>query len=313
MKISDSKVKIPILLIGILLILSACSGYRNLNVSEDGNTRMLLTDEGSEIEVPNHPERVVLIRAVDIGNSMLLDANVVGVSDIAKDSYIEEEVEARGITMIEHGDLEAIEALDPDLIVTYKHDIHYLDYRDIATTIEINSAPPLFMTPYRARQYLDHMYYISIILNQEETGREFSEGLLNDHLVMRRELNFDATDYSAIVISSVDEKYYVHAEYNGYGTEAVYDIFDFEISSSVRSLVNSPQEFEDDLTPYRELEFDYAFVFLEEDDYDTAQIAEDLNIDEEFLIVEAVEPFRLNDLMSVRMQVDTLLEALNNK
>lgn len=312
MIISNNKIKFSILLIGILLILSACTGYRNLNVSEDGNTRMLLTDEGSEIEIPNHPERVVLIRAVDIGNSLLLDANVVGVSDIARDSYIEDEIEARGITMIEHGDLETIESLDPDLIVTYKHDIHYLDYREITSTIEINSTPPLFMTPYRARQYLDHMYYISVILNQEETGREFSEGLLNDHLVIRRELNFDASEYSAIVISAVDDKYYVHAEYNGYGTEAIYDIFDFDMSGSVRSLVNNPQEFEDDLTPYRELEFDYAFVFLEEDTFDTAQMAEDLGIDEEFLIVDAVEPFRLNDLMSVRMQAETLLEILNN-
>lgn len=312
MIISNNKIKFSILLIGILLILSACTGYRNLNVSEDGNTRMLLTDEGSEIEIPNHPERVVLIRAVDIGNSLLLDANVVGVSDIARDSYIEDEIEARDITMIEHGDLETIESLDPDLIVTYKHDIHYLDYREITSTIEINSTPPLFMTPYRARQYLDHMYYISVILNQEETGREFSEGLLNDHLVIRRELNFDASEYSAIVISAVDDKYYVHAEYNAYGTEAIYDIFDFDMSGSVRSLVNNPQEFEDDLTPYRELEFDYAFVFLEEDTFDTAQMAEDLGIDEEFLIVDAVEPFRLNDLMSVRMQAETLLEILNN-
>lgn len=311
MILTSKKIKFSILLIGVLLILTACTGYRNLNVAEDGSTRMLLTDEGSEIEVPNHPERVVLIRAVDIGNSLLLDANVVGVSNIVKDSYIEEMVASRGITLIESGDLETIESLNPDLIVTYKHDIHYLDYRDIATTIEINSTPPLFMTPYRARQYLDHMYYISVILNQEESGRDFSEGLLNDHLVMRRDLNFDASEYSAIVISAVDDKYYVHAEYNGYGTEAVYDIFDFEMSSSVRSFVNNPQEFEDDLTPYRELEFDYAFVFLESEDYDTAEMAEALGIDESFLIVDAVEAFRLNDLISVRMQVETLLEALN--
>lgn len=313
MKIFNHKIKLIVMLMGMLLILSACSGYRNLNVSEDGDTRMLLTDDAREVEVPTVPERVVLIRAVDIGNSLLLDANVVGVSDVVEGSFIEEEVIDSGITLIEHGDLETIESLDPDLIVTYKHDTYYSNYEDIATTIEINATPPLFMTPYRARQYLDHMYYISVILNHEEEGREYAEGLLNDHTVIRRDLNFDASAHSAIVISEADDMYYAHAEYNGYGTEVVYDILGFEITRDVRSLVNNPQEFESDLTPYRDYEFDYAFVFVEGDDYDEAEMAEQLDIDESKLIVGSTEEFRLNDLISIRHQADYLIDALNNK
>lgn len=272
---------------------------------------MLLTDEGSEVEVPNHPERVVLIRSVDIGNSLLLDANVVGVSDVVKGSFIEDDVRDAGITMIEHGDLEAIEALNPDLIVTYKHDLHYYDYQDIATTIEINATPPLFMTPYRSRQYLDHMYYISIILNDEENGRAHAEGLLNDHTIIRRDLTFDASPYSAIVLSESDGKYYAHGEYYGYGTEVVYDILGFQMTSDIRKLVNNAQEFESDLTPYGSYDFDYAFVFIEDEDFDKEQMAEDLGIDVEHLIVDSVKEFRLNDLISVRHQADALIEALN--
>lgn len=307
----NNKIKISVLLIGVLLILSACTGYRNLNVSEDGETRMLLTDEGGEIEVPNHPERVVLLRSVDIGNSLLLESNVVGVSDVVEGSFIESQVKDAGIELIEHGDLDAIESLDPDLIVTYKHDEYLFDYEDITTTVAVNSSPPIFMTPYRARQYLDHMYYISVILNQQELGDDFTEGLLNDHTVYRRQLPFDASTETAIVISELDGKYYAHAEFNGYGTEAVYDIFGFEMSSDVNTLVNNPQEFEADLTPYKSFEFDYAFVFVQDDDYDTSEMAATLGIEEDKLYVDSVREFRLNDLISVREQADILLEWLN--
>ncbi|MHC0551969.1 hypothetical protein [Salinicoccus sp. CNSTN-B1] len=50
------KMKTRLLLIVTMLLVSACSGFRETGVSEDGATRQIVTEHTEEIEVPANPE-----------------------------------------------------------------------------------------------------------------------------------------------------------------------------------------------------------------------------------------------------------------
>ena len=79
--------KIKGLLIMVLaLVLTGCSNFREVSVSEDGGDRRIKIDNTGEVEIPADPERLVLLRPVDVLNAHLLDGNISAVTAGVEDN-----------------------------------------------------------------------------------------------------------------------------------------------------------------------------------------------------------------------------------
>ena len=61
-----------IFLLTLVLMLTACSSFREIDVTDDGELRRITTEDTSEIDVPGKPENIVLFRTIDPGNAALL-------------------------------------------------------------------------------------------------------------------------------------------------------------------------------------------------------------------------------------------------
>ncbi|NMA81842.1 MAG: hypothetical protein GX966_07755, partial [Jeotgalicoccus halophilus] len=79
------------LLLTALLILSGCSSFREIDVTEDGETRRITTEDTNEIDIPAEPKNIVLFRTIDPGNASLLGYDVSAVNQgIQKNQTVED-------------------------------------------------------------------------------------------------------------------------------------------------------------------------------------------------------------------------------
>lgn len=304
------KIKILMTVLVSLLFISGCSSFRETGVSEDGTIRQIMTEHTEEIEVPANPERIVLFRAIDAGNASLLEGEVVGVNELVGNSKFSDEFMEEDVTYLEHGDLEALEALDPDLIVTYAPDEHFFDYQEIAPTIQVNYSTSAF-SPFRERLYLTHLFNLGVIINKQDEAEQLGDEWLEDTTRLQREASGIVSGQTAMVLTEDEDGYYLHDQYSSFGTEAVYDVLKFGVPGSVTeelnehgSTVQTPQEL-------GALDADYVFINTKtHDESIKTEVAEATGISEDNVFLLDYDSYRLNDLISVRAQTEEIIDML---
>ncbi|WP_020007963.1 hypothetical protein [Salinicoccus albus] len=293
-----------------VLFLSACSSFRETGVSEDGTLRQIMTEHTEEIEVPADPQRIVLFRAMDAGNAELLDGDVVGVSEWVKESKFSDAFMDDQVTYLEHGDLDALEALDPDLIVTYAPDEYFFEYQEIAPTVQVNYSTSAF-SPFRERLYLTHLYNLGVIINQRDSAEALGDEWLADTTRLQREAAGIVSGQTAMVLRDVDGGYYLQDQYSSFGTEAVYDVLKFGMPESVSGALE-----ENGSTVIRPRELgafdpDYVFISTASGGADIkTEIAQAMDMPEGNVFLLDEDSYRLNDLSSVRAQTEEIIEML---
>lgn len=301
-----TRLVLMVLLIGAL---SACSSFRETGVSEDGSVRQIMTEHTEEIEIPADPERVVLLRPIDAGNASLLGGDVAGVVDAVRDTRLAEEVLEEDVAYLEHGDIEALKALDPDLIITFTPDDYLFEYQEIAPTVQINYSTAAF-SPFRDRLYLAHLYNLGVILNKQEEAEALGDEWLEETTRLQREVGGLTMDRKALVLVEGPDSYYIYGRHSAFGTEAVYDVLGFQMDEDLEeALEDGPVEVSiDDLDGY---EADHVFVNTrQQDDGLDTEIAQVMGIDEENVIMQDYDDYRLNDLISIEMQVEDIIERI---
>lgn len=298
-----------VLMVLLLGVLSACSSFRETGVSEDGAVRQIMTEHTEEVEIPAEPERVVLLRAIDVGNASLLRGNVAGVTDVVKDTRLADEVLGEEVAYLEHGDIEALKALNPDLIITFAPDEHLFEYQEIAPTVQINYSTSAF-SPFRDRLYLTHLYNLGVILNRQEEAEDLGDEWLEEMTRLQREAGGLTRDRKALVLVEGPDSYYIYGRHSAFGTEAVYDVLGFQMDEDLEgALEDGPVEVSiSDLEGY---EVDNVFVNTRDqgDGLDT-EIAQVMGIDEENVIMQDYDDYRLNDLVSIEMQAEDMMERI---
>lgn len=131
----------------LLSLLAACSRAESNSSQESAeasaSTVSYTTQTGEQTEIPTQPQRVIYLGSA-LGDLLAMDIPVVGANLIHADgSYMEGTLE--GIEDVGNpGDLEAITALQPDLILNgYTQDVdRNTAFTKIAPTIPFNSALP---------------------------------------------------------------------------------------------------------------------------------------------------------------------------
>lgn len=305
------KVKLMMTVALSVLLLSACSSFRETGISEDGEIRQIMTEHSEEIELPADPKRVVLFRGIDAGNAELLDGNVAGVNEIARESEYAKEFLDEDITYLEHGDLEALRALDPDLIVTYTPDEYLFEYQEIAPTVQVNYSTSAF-SPFKERLYLTHLYNLGVILNKQEKAGKLGDEWLEESTRLQRQAADIVSGQTAMVLSKEDDGYYLYDEYTSFGTEAVYDVLKFGIDETLAAELEEKGNGHRTLEGLVGIESDYVFVSVRENEGDGVRksVSEALGVPPENVILLDYGTFRLNDLISVEKQTKEIIERI---
>ena len=305
------KIKLMMTVILSVMLLSACSSFRETGVSEDGEIRQIMTEHSEEIELPADPKRVVLFRGIDAGNAELLGGETAGVNDVVQDSEYAGELLGDEITYLEHGDLDALEALDPDLIVTYTPDEYLFEYQKIAPTVQVNYSTSSF-SPFKERLYLTHLFNLGVILNEQEKAEIIGDAWLEDMTRLQQKAAGVVSGQTAMVLSKEDEEYFLYDEYTGFSTEAVYDVLKFGIDETLAAELKERGGGPKTPEALSGIVSDYVFVNVRENEVDGVkeEVSEMMDVSPDRVILLDYDNFRVNDLISVEKQTQEIIERI---
>lgn len=301
-----------IFLLTLVLMLTACSSFREIDVTDDGELRRITTEDTSEIDIPGKPENIVLFRTIDPGNAALLGYEPTAVNRALEGNETLTNEVGQSLTFLEPGDIEGLKAVDPDLIVTYSPDEYFDQYSEVAPTIRMSYSGGI-LSPFSPRVYLTQLYYLGVILNKEEEANKIGDEWEGQTTVLKRELNTQVDNKNAVVAVAHEDGYLLYNEYMSYGTEAVYDVLGFQMDSALQS------HLEDNLfdvkTPSDLSEFEADYVFVNTPDYENEDIktefAQALDIEKGHVILLNSEDTITNDLISIQKQTEYIVDKIN--
>lgn len=301
-----------IFLLTLVLMLTACSSFREIDVTDDGELRRITTEDTSEIDIPGKPENIVLFRTIDPGNAALLGYEPTAVNRALEGNETLTNEVGQSLTFLEPGDIEGLKAVDPDLIVTYSPDEYFDQYSEVAPTIRMSYSGGI-LSPFSPRVYLTQLYYLGVILNKEEEANKIGDEWEGQTTVLKRELNTQVDNKNAVVAVAHEDGYVLYNEYMSYGTEAVYDVLGFQMDSALQS------HLEDNLfdvkTPSDLSEFEADYVFVNTPDYENEDIktefAQAMDIDKDHVILLNSEDTITNDLISIQKQTEYIVDKIN--
>lgn len=301
-----------IFLLTLVLMLTACSSFREIDVTDDGELRRITTEDTSEIDIPGKPENIVLFRTIDPGNAALLGYEPTAVNRALQGNETLTNEVGQSLTFLEPGDIEGLKAVDPDLIVTYSPDEYFDQYSEVAPTIRMSYSGGI-LSPFSPRVYLTQLYYLGVILNKEEEANKIGDEWEGQTTVLKRELNTQVDDKNAVVAVAHEDGYLLYNEYMSYGTEAVYDVLGFQMDGALQS------HLEDNLfdvkTPSDLSEFEADYVFVNTPDYENEDIktefSQAMDIDRDHVILLNSEDTITNDLISIQNQTEHIVDKIN--
>lgn len=304
--------KIKGLLIMVLaLVLTGCSNFREVSVSEDGEDRRIKIDNTGEVEIPADPERLVLLRPVDVLNAHLLDGNISAVTAGVEDNtFVNEHLD--DVVYIEYEDLDAVRDIDPDVIVTSSQDVYSTDYEDIAPTLPLNYSGEL-LNAYGDRIYLIQLHKMGVILGEQEKAAELADDWMERMTEHRRELSFNPAAFEAAVLVQGEDGFYLYNEYSAYGTEVVYDVLNFNVAEDVQDAIGEAPFKQFEVSELEGIETDYVLV-NRKPETDAEALREELSgalgVEAERILIVSADDFITNDLISLEGQTKIILEQL---
>lgn len=301
-----------ILVLSLVLFLTACSSFREIDITDDGELRRITTEDTSEIDIPGNPENIVLFRTIDPGNAALLGYEVTAVNKVLEGNETITNEHGQSLTYLEPGDIEGVKAVDPDLIITYSPDEYFDEYSDIAPTIRMTYSGGI-LSPFSPRVYLTQLYYLGVILNKEEEANQLGDEWEAKTTVLKRELDEQVDDKKAIVAVAHDDGYLLYNEYMSYGTEAVYDVLGFQMDDELKKHLED--HIFDVKSPSDLSEFEADFVFVNTPDYENealkTEFSQALDIEENQVILLNSEDYITNDLISIQKQTEYIVSKIN--
>ncbi|WP_058303437.1 iron-hydroxamate ABC transporter substrate-binding protein [Gorillibacterium timonense] len=222
------KLVLPLTLI-FLLVLSACGSSKSsgseTSASPSSSTAptasaaaqpesgtITYQSENGPVEVPAHPQRVVVLSSF-AGNVMALDVNLVGVDSWSKMNPRYQD-KLKDVAEVSDENLEKILELNPDLIIGLSTIKNIDKLKEIAPTVTYT---------YGKVDYLTQHLEIGKLLNKEKEASawvdDFKKRAQAAGDEIRAKIGQDAT---VSVIENFDKQIYVFGDHWGRGTEILY-------------------------------------------------------------------------------------------
>ncbi|GGG00078.1 iron-hydroxamate ABC transporter substrate-binding protein [Paenibacillus aceti] len=235
------KIILPLLLICILLI-SACgnqaqtqnSAATNSNtktnaVTNDGSSKDTITypSENGPIEVPAHPERVIVLSSY-VGDVLSLGVHLVGVDSWSKMNPNFQD-QLKDVEEVSDENLEKIIELNPDLIIGLSNTKNLDKLKSIAPTVTFT---------YGKVDYLTQHLEIGKVLNKEKEAQawidDFKQRAEKAGEEIRAKIGENAT---VSVFENFDKQIYVFGDHWARGTEILYQAMKLKMPEKVEESV----------------------------------------------------------------------------
>jgi len=225
------KILVPLMLL-FLLIASACGSKSVENNSSSGDEKKSETityqSENGPIEVPAHPERVVVLSSF-AGHVMALDVNIVGVDSWSKMNpnprFQERLKDAEEVT---DEDIEKIMELNPDLIIGLSNTKNVDKLSQIAPTVTFT---------YGKVDYLTQFLEIGKLLNKEKEAQAWIDDFKKRAQKAGEEIKAKIGENATVsVIENFDKQLYVFGDNWARGTEILYQEMKLNMPEKVKEM-----------------------------------------------------------------------------
>ncbi|MEY8462334.1 iron-hydroxamate ABC transporter substrate-binding protein [Streptococcus merionis] len=303
------KILAPIVSLLAILFLVACGSSNTAETTKGEHTVSSMPEiKGVTYygEVPANPERVVVLSSTYTGYLAKLDFNLVGVTSYDKKNPVlkKKVADAKEVAAT---DLEAILALEPDVIVVGTSEENLDQLAEIA---------PVVALEYGARNYLEIMSDFGAIFNKKDQAQKWLTDWKTKTAEVAKELKAAIGEDKTFTIMGLYEKeIYLFGDNWGRGGEVVHQALGFK----------APQKVIDDVFPTGYLSIsqevvadyigDYVVVAAEDDQTGTALYESDVwnaipAVKEGRVIRVDANAFYFNDPMSLEYELDVLREAI---
>lgn len=225
------KVLFPLLLV-LALLVSACGSGSPEKAAENPASHEKRPDtisyqsENGPIEVPAHPQRVIVLSSF-AGNIMALDVPLVGVDSWSKMNPRFAE-KLKQVEEVSDESLEKIIELDPDLIIGLS---------TIKNIDKLSQIAPTVTYTYDKVDYLTQHLELGKLVNKEKEARawidDFKQRAKRAGEDIKAKIGADST---VSVIESFDKQLYVFGDNWGRGTEILYQEMKLKMPEKVKEM-----------------------------------------------------------------------------
>ncbi|HFU3985549.1 TPA: iron-hydroxamate ABC transporter substrate-binding protein [Streptococcus suis] len=296
------------LLLGLIL-LTACSAISK----DETNTSLssMPTIEGISYygEIPAQPKKVVSLNFANTGYLLQLGFDVVGATtyDINNPAFKNKLTNAQLVTS---EDLEAITALEPDLIVTSSTDEKLEQLAAIAPTIALE---------YGKHSYLETLTVFGNIFSKEDQAQEWQTNWKEKITTASEKIKaVTGQDASFTIMGYLGKDLYLFGNNWGRGGEIIYQELGFTAPQKVKDEVFGPGF----LAVSQEVLADYAgdYIILAVEDQSLATSLENSDswknlpaVQDNHILKVDTKAFYFNDPISLEYQLDLLTKMITTK
>lgn len=217
--------KVLYLLVLLNLMLFVACGQKEENVTKVKRTYL---SEAGEIEVPENPQRIVVLNGAISGSVISLKGNIIGIDKWSKMNPLYEPF-LKDVTEVSDENLEQIIELNPDLIITASTDKNIEKLKQIAPTVSYT---------YGKVDYLTQIMEIGKLINKEKEAKEWETSYkakvsdLGAKIKEKYGENFTVT-----VLESFDKQLYIFGKNFARGTEILYTELNLKMNTKAEEKV----------------------------------------------------------------------------
>lgn len=199
--------------------------------NSDNDTKIFTTDSGDEVEVPETPERIVVLHPTYVGALVKFGHPPVGVPEYITGNKVLDEAtkDIDGLEYINPDDLEQISNLEPDVIVTHNTNENLNQLKKIAPVVTIDAS---------ISDHIDNTEMLAELVGEEEQA----EAWINEwtsQLEEDKERFADLLEGNTATILQADAKEISAASDRlGRGGEIIYDVYGLELPEALKENLN---------------------------------------------------------------------------
>ncbi|WP_018754402.1 iron-hydroxamate ABC transporter substrate-binding protein [Paenibacillus terrigena] len=227
------KLLLPVLAV-LVILMSACSSQAAKPADESAKAEQPATftyqSETGPVEVPSHPERVIVLSSY-AGNVMSLGVKLIGVDSWSKMNPRFQD-QLKDVQEVSDENLEKIIELDPDLIIGLSTTKNVDKLKEIAPTVTYT---------YGKLDYLTQHIEIGKLLNKEKEAQawvdDFKQRAAKAGTDIKAKIGENAT---VSVIENFDKQLYVFGDHWARGTEILYQEMKLKMPEKVKELAMKP-------------------------------------------------------------------------
>ncbi|HFI0135163.1 TPA: ABC transporter substrate-binding protein [Streptococcus suis] len=289
-----------------VLVLTACSAISQKDSLTALSSMPAIEGVAYYGDIPAQPKKVVSLNFANTGYLVQLGFDVVGATsyDLENPAFADK---LSGATAVTSEDLEAIAALEPDLIVTGSTDEKIEQLAEIAPTITLE---------YGKHSYTETLTVFSQIFGQEATVEEWQTTWKETIASAAKEIKAKTGDNATFTIMGyLGQDLYLFGNNWGRGGEIIYQELNFAAPQKVKDEVFGPGFLAVSQEVLPDYAGDYIILAVEDDSVAASLLDSDVwknlpAVQNNRVIKVDSKAFYFNDPISLEYQLTVLKEAI---